>query len=86
MLKKVTLDLFWFFKRGAVLDLKRPGTRHMYVQQVLSHGHEADIRELIKDIGLEDFKVSFEEIKSFLPPEVRLFWEDFFADHHPVSR
>ena len=84
MLKKVKLDLFWFLKRGAVLDLKRPGTRQMYVQQVLSHGREADIRELIKDIGPEGIKASFEEIKSFLPPEVRLFWEDFFADHHPI--
>ena len=57
----------------------------MYVQQVLTRGHEVDIRELLTDISPEDFRTTFAEIKHFLPVEVRLFWEDFFADYYAIS-
>ncbi len=86
MLKKLKLNLFWFLKKDAVLDLERPGTRQMYVQQVLTRGHEADIRELLRDIGVEGLKVTFEDIKFFLPSAVRLFWEDFFVDYNPLPK
>ncbi|MBI3314665.1 MAG: hypothetical protein HYZ86_01810 [Candidatus Omnitrophica bacterium] len=81
VLKKVKQSLFWFLKPDAVLDISSPGTRQMYVQQVLSCGRAEDIKELFKDIGPDQLRRSFEEMKRFLPKEVRMFWEDFFAGH-----
>ena len=68
------------------MDIDDPSTRQIYVQQVISRGHEADIRELLKDIGVTGVRQVFDDIKRYIPAEVRLFWEDFFADHHPLSR
>jgi hypothetical protein len=86
MLKKVKPDLFWFLKKDAVLDLDRPGARQMYVQQVLTCGRADDVRELLKDLGAGPLKAVFEDIKCFLPPPVKLFWEDFFVDYNPVPK
>jgi len=85
MFKKAKLNLFWFLKPDVMLDLDDPGTRRMYVQQVLTHGRTEDVRELLKDIGLEGLHQTFSKIKNFLPKEVKVFWEVFFANHHPVS-
>ncbi len=81
MLKKLKPHLFWFLKRNAALDLSSFGTRQMYVQQILTCGRADDVRELIKDITPDQLRQSFEEMKRFLPQQVRMFWEDFFADH-----
>ena len=86
MLKKAKSHLFWFLKRDAEFDLDCPSTRQIYVQQVLSRGHEADIRELLKDIGVEGIRQVFDDLKRYIPTEVRMFWEDFFADHHSVPK
>ena len=86
MFKKTKLDLFWFLKKDAQLDLDDPRTRQIYVQQVLTRGHEADIRELLKDIGVDGVDQVFNDIKRYIPCEVRMFWEDFFADHHSFSK
>jgi hypothetical protein len=86
MLKKAKIELFWFLKKDAVFDLDDPKARQIYVQQVLSKGREDDIRELFRDIGREEVRIQFEQAKHFLPVEVRLFWENFFADHHTVSK
>jgi hypothetical protein len=68
--------LFWYLKDDVELDLKDPFQLDMYVQQVLSHGKEEDIRKLMKMIEPDVFKKSFERIKRYLPKEVRSFWED----------
>lgn len=79
---KVTPDrkLFWFLREGIELDLNRKSTFDMYVQQILSFGRSEDVRALIRRIGVPKLKESFERIKSFLPNEVRKFWEVYFGD------
>lgn len=72
--------LFWYLKNGIELDLENPSHVDMYVQQVLSHGKADDIKKMMKMLTPEVFKESFERIKSFLPREVRLFWEDGLGD------
>ena len=81
MFKKAKLDLFWFLKPNAVLDLSSEGTRQMYIQQVLTCGRTEDVRELLKSIDSHQLRQSFEQMKRFLPQLVRMFWEDFFAGH-----
>ena len=63
MFKKIKLNLFWFLRPGAQLDLDDLATRQTYAQQVLSRGREADVKELIKDIGLEGLRAEFERMK-----------------------
>ena len=86
MYKKIKTDLFWFVKEGAQFDLDDPSTRQMYVQHVLSRGKEGDIRELLRDIGIQGVKSAFEQCRRFIPVEIRNFWEDFFADHNSISK
>ena len=81
MLKTVKQNLFWFLKPNAVLDLSSPGTRQMYIQQVFTCGRAEDVRELLRDIASDQLRQSFVEMKRFLPREVGMFWEDFFAGH-----
>ena len=68
------------------MDIDDPSTRQIYVQQVLSRGHEADIRELLRDIGVDGIHQVFDDLKRYVPAEVRMFWEDFFADHHVAPK
>lgn len=68
--------LFWFLKPDQELDLENPGHLDMYVQQVLSHGRDEDVRLLLKRLPRGVFQESFEKVKRFLPKEVRIFWEE----------
>ena len=73
--------LFWFFKDGAELDLDKPAELDTYVQQVLSHGKTADVQRLLKMIPLSVFQESFQRKGRFFKKPIRLFWEDFLANH-----
>lgn len=79
---EIALDkrLFWFLKEDAKLDLSKPHILDMYIQQVLTYGRAEDIRALFKKIPMKDFKQVFARLKSFLPKEVRQFWEDFIGN------
>lgn len=68
--------LFWYLKDGVELDLDNPSHKDMYVQQILSHGNTADIKEMLKILSLDAFRESFNRIKRFLPAEIRRFWEE----------
>jgi hypothetical protein len=74
-------DLFWFLKEDIALDCSESSVLDMYVQQVLSRGKTEDVKTLLKNIDFGDFKQAFMRIKSFLPVEVRMFWEDFIGGH-----
>jgi len=71
--------LFWFLKEGVKLDLSDPSTLDMYIQQVITRGKIEDIRTLFKNIGFAKFKEAFARLKSFLPEDIRRFWEDYIA-------
>jgi len=73
--------LFWFFKEGTSLDLNNRPDLEQYVQQVITCGSEKDIRSLLHTVPLAKVKEIFPNIKRFLPPEVRNFWEDFLASY-----
>lgn len=73
--------LFWFLKEGSSLDLTNPSTLEMYVQQVITRGGEKDVRTLLKTVDRKNFQKIFQKLKSFVPMEVRKFWEDFFGSH-----
>lgn len=79
---KIAADkrLFWFLKDNLELDLDIPSVLDMYVQQVLSQGISQDVKVLFERIGYLKVKEVFVRIKSFLPKEVRLFWEDYFGN------
>lgn len=72
--------LFWFFKDKARLDLENPSVLDMYVQQVISRGKTADVKNLLKTIKPRKFKESFQRLNRFLPLEVRKFWEDYLGN------
>jgi len=74
--------LFWFLKQGAELDLADERHLDLYVKQVLTRGRTADVRDMLKTVGLDDFRRSFDRIKAFLPREIRRFWEDGIGDSH----
>ncbi len=80
---KIAADprLFWFLKEGSSLDLTNPSTLEMYVQQVITRGGEKDVRTLLKVIDRKNLHQTFQRLKSFVPFEVRKFWEDFFGSH-----
>lgn len=73
--------LFWFLKEGTDLDLSDPATLEMVVQQVATCGRTEDVRNLLRAVPPDRLKQSFEKRGRFLPDEVRMFWEDFFAAH-----
>ncbi len=79
--------LFWFVKEGTPLALNDPSTyndpstRQMVVQQVLSDGRTAEVKVLLHTLPPSQFHETFQEIKPFLPREVKNFWEDFFGSH-----
>ena len=73
--------LFWFLKDGATMDLDNPGMLDAYAQHILSAGSTKDVRSLLQTTDFDRFRQSFDRIKHFLRPEVRMFWEDFFGDH-----
>ncbi len=55
------------------IDLNNPHLRKWYLQQVLVHGREEDIKEL-----------DFDEVKKLLselnlPPEIRSLWNEIFS-------
>ena len=79
---KIAADkrLFWFLKDDVELDLDIPSVLDMYVQQVLSRGISQDVKVLFERIGALQVKEVFMRVKSFLPKEVRLFWEDYFGN------
>jgi hypothetical protein len=72
--------LFWFLKEGAELDLSNKSHLDMYVQQTLSKGKLSDIKRLLRTVAPSDFTESFHRVKSFLPKEVRRFWEESLGD------
>ena len=84
---KTTVEkrLFWFLKEGAEIDLANAPHMDMYVQQVLSRGHTSDIRTLLRIVSPLDLSNSFARIRNFLPPEVKMFWEEWFGDTHKSS-
>jgi len=73
-------NLFWFLKEGTRFDLSKKDHRDMYIQQVLSRGKTADVRELFRIIEASDFQESFGRIRSFLPKEVKRLWEEWLGD------
>ena len=77
--------LFWFLKEGISLDLDDPESVDLYVQQVLTRGRSADVKTLLKNLGILRFKESFQRVENFFPKEIKTFWEDFLADYqsHP---
>lgn len=80
---KITADprLFWFLKEGSQLDLADSSTLGMYVQQVITRGSEQDVQTLLKVVDRKKFQEIFQRLKSFVPLEVRKFWEDFLGSH-----
>ena len=84
MFKKAKIELFWFLKRDAMLNLDEAGTKQMYIQQVMTHGRDADVKEMLRDLGVDTVYSVFQNIKRFVPKEVRMFWEDFFASHYRI--
>jgi hypothetical protein len=78
--------LFWFLKEGTELDLSNKAHLDMYVQQALSKGKISDIKKLFKVVAPSDFIESFSRVKSFLPKEVRKFWEEWLGDINQSSR
>ena len=73
--------LFWFLKDNTELDLAKPASLEMYVQQVISRGRMEDVKFLLAHVNFEQFKKVFLKIKRFLTWEVRKFWEDFIENH-----
>ncbi|MDI6734643.1 MAG: hypothetical protein QME42_00360 [bacterium] len=73
--------LFWFLKEGITLDSNEPSVLDMYVQQVITRGKTEDVKVLLRNISLEQFRQVFMRIKHFLPVEVKMFWEDFIGNH-----
>jgi len=63
------------------LDLSNPSVLDMYIQQVITHGRAEDIRDLFRRIDLLQFKGAFKRLASFLPFEVKKFWEDAIGDN-----
>ena len=62
--------IVWSLKE---IDLNNPNLRKWYLQQVLVHGREEDIKEL-----------DFDEVKKLLselnlPPEIRSLWNEIFS-------
>jgi hypothetical protein len=78
--------LFWFLKEGTELDFSKRTHLDMYVQQALSKGKISDIKKLLKMVALSEFIESFGRVKSFLPKEVRRFWEEWLGDINQSSR
>jgi hypothetical protein len=78
--------LFWFLKEGTELDLSNKAHLDMYVQQTLSKGNISDIKKLFKTVAPSNFIESFNRVKSFLPKEVRRFWEEWLGDINQSSR
>ena len=78
---EITADkrLFWFLKSDTKFDLSIPSTLDMYLQQIITHGNFSDVKKILKTVDLASLKDSFERIKSFLPTEIKMFWEDYFA-------
>ena len=79
---KTRLDkrLFWFLKEGVEIDLSNRSDLDIFVQQTLSRGKTSDIKRLLQLVETKDFYDSFSRIKTFLPLEVRTFWEEWFGD------
>lgn len=63
------------------MDLSEPSQLDMYVQQVITYGSAEDVKTLLRDVGLTQFKEAFIRLKHFIPFEVRKFWEDFIGDN-----
>ncbi|MBM4135237.1 MAG: hypothetical protein FJ241_00190 [Nitrospira sp.] len=78
--------LFWFLKEGTELDLSDKAQLDMYVQQVLTRGKTSDIKRLFRIIVPSVFHDSFTRIKSFLPKEVKRFWEEDIGDSHQSAK
>ena len=76
---KPNLELFWFLKKTAKVDLESPGSLDAYVQQVITRGKTKDIKDLLKNVAPLPLKESISRIKRFLPKEVKMFWEDFIG-------
>ena len=72
--------LFWFLEEGTELDLSNKAHLDMYVQQILTRGRTSDIKRLFKIITPSDFIESFDRIRTFLPKEVKSFWEEGLGD------
>jgi hypothetical protein len=81
---KVTIDanLFWFLPKDARLDLSKPSELDTCVQHTFSHGRYHHVQELLRRVDSATLRQSFLRISGFVKPEVRGFWEDFFAIHH----
>ncbi len=79
---KIAVDkrLFWFLNEGTEFDLSNKTHLDMYIQQTLSKGKMSDIKKLLKTVVPSDFTESFGRVKSFLPKEVRRFWEEWLGD------
>jgi len=76
----VDRELFWFLKDGAALDLSDTRNFDLVVQQTVVRGKTLDIRTLIARAGLPAIAESMGRIKGFLPPEIRMFWEEYFGN------
>lgn len=74
---KVLADrrLFWFLKDKTELDLNNPTHLNIFVQQVLTYGKFEDVKKLLSLIDENTFKKSFNNVRNFLPREIRRFWE-----------
>ena len=78
--------LFWFLREGTELDLSNKTHLDMYVQQTLSKGKISDIKKLFEMVAHADFIESFSRVKSFLPKEVRKFWEEWLGNLNPSPK
>ena len=71
--------LFWFLRGGISLDLSNPRNRDRVVQQVLTHGTDESVILLLKKLSSTEIRNSFVRIQSFLPKEIRYFWEEYLG-------
>lgn len=71
--------LFWFLKDNIKLDLSDSSVLDMYIQQIITYGKAEDIKGIFKNISSAQFKESFLRLRTFVPFEVRKFWEDFLG-------
>lgn len=63
------------------MDLSDPSALELYLQQVMTRGSAEDVRTLLKIVTRKQLKSALEKLKRFLPVEIRMFWEDFVANH-----
>ena len=78
--------LFWFLREGTEFDLSNKAHLDMFVQQTLSKGKISDIKKLFEMVAHADFIESFSRVNSFLPKEVRKFWEEWLGNLDPSPK